>query len=88
MKLTRHLLMPKIRMIATRPQTFAGRYVESGEIILADDAKQAALLRALHRARDEDPVSVNGYEVASLAAVETKVPAKRAYKRRDMKAIR
>jgi len=82
--------MAKIRMIATRPQTFAGSYVETGELILADDAKQAALLRALHRARDEDPIAVNGYgyEVASLAAVETKAPAKRAYKRRDMKASR
>ncbi len=79
--------MSKIRMIATRPQTFAGRYVETGQIILADDAKQAALLRALHRARDEDPVDLNGaYHTAALAPIDTKVPAKRSYKRRDLKA--
>ncbi len=75
-------------MIATRPQTFAGRYVETGDVLLVDDAKQAALLRALHRARDEDPIAANGYQVASMAPVETKVPAKRSYKRRDMKATR
>lgn len=76
-------------MIATRPQTFAGRYVDTGERIMADDAKQASLLRALHRAKDDpdefDEQNIT-YRTAALAPVATSTPAKRSYKRRDMKA--
>lgn len=82
--------MAKIPMIATRPQTFAGRYVDTGERIMADDAKQASLLRALHRAKDDPEFDEKNitYRTAALAPVATSTPAKRSYKRRDVKAGR